>query len=175
LFCPNCGRDNARERKFCAGCGTNLEAVSQALSGSADDFLTKTDAGLDLFIARYAEHVFKDAPSKATDRTIAGSWRILGQGVLTSFVDLFLFWLMWNMLPLRFLILLISTPVRLLSRRGNRQRTSTGELEAQIPPALAERDTNRFLPGQAPSVTEHTTDTLQNYQRPQPEDAVKRR
>jgi len=47
LFCPTCGRDNSVGRKFCASCGTNLEAVSQALSASDDDFFTKIDSGLD--------------------------------------------------------------------------------------------------------------------------------
>jgi uncharacterized membrane protein YvbJ len=31
MFCPKCGRDNLNEQKFCASCGTNLEAVSQML------------------------------------------------------------------------------------------------------------------------------------------------
>lgn len=61
MFCPTCGRDNAIGRKFCATCGTNLDLVSQALSGSDDDFFTKIDSGLDHFLARYAEHVFKNA------------------------------------------------------------------------------------------------------------------
>src|SRR5215211_7432597 len=121
MFCPNCGRDNPRETKFCASCGTNLEVVSQALTGNRDDFFTKTDAALDQLIARYAEHVFKEAPSKVNDRKVGNSWKVLGQGVITSFVDLILFSLMWNILPLRFMILLISTPIRLLSQRSKQQ------------------------------------------------------
>jgi len=64
MFCPNCGRDNSLERKFCASCGTNLEIVSQALNGDRGDFFTKTDAALDQLIARYYEHIFRDASSK---------------------------------------------------------------------------------------------------------------
>jgi len=79
MFCPNCGRDNSRELKFCVACGTNLEAISQALSGSSDNFLTRTDIALDNFIARYSEHVFKDAPANALNRTTANSWKLLGQ------------------------------------------------------------------------------------------------
>ena len=62
MFCPTCGKDNSQELKFCASCGTNLEAVSQALTGVEEDFFSKMDSGMDYFIARYAEHVFKDAP-----------------------------------------------------------------------------------------------------------------
>src|SRR5262245_24761006 len=113
MFCPTCGRDNLLERKFCASCGTNLAAVSQALSGSDDDFFTKIDAGLDHFLGRYAKHVFKNAPAHASEQRIARSWQILGQSVLASIVDLLLFTLMWNIIPLRFLLLVISTPIRL--------------------------------------------------------------
>ena len=88
MFCPNCGRDNSQ--KFCASCGTNLEAVSQALNGDRGDFFTKTDAALDQLIARYSEHVFKDATSKLNDREVGNSWKILGQGLVTVFVDLIL-------------------------------------------------------------------------------------
>lgn len=163
MFCPNCGRDNAHERKFCASCGTNLEAVSQALSGNRDDFFTKTDAALDQLIARYSEHVFKDAPSKLNDRQLGNSWKILGQGVVTSFVDVILFSLMWNIIPLRFLILLISSPFRLLSRRRSGQVTTTGGFKEPPTKGLAEPPPNRWLPESFPSVSEHTTQNLQEH------------
>ena len=41
MFCPTCGRDNLLERKFCAASGTNLEAVSQALSGDRTNFFNE--------------------------------------------------------------------------------------------------------------------------------------
>jgi zinc-ribbon domain len=161
MFCPNCGRDNSRETKFCASCGTNLEAVSQALSGIRDDFFTKTDAALDQLIARYAEHVFKDAPSKLNDRKVSNSWKVLGQGAVTSFIDLILFSLMWNILPLRFLILLISTPFRLLSQRSVGRVSSKAGLEKNAGPGLEEAPSNRWLAGSFPSVSEHTTRDLE--------------
>ena len=68
MFCPTCGKDNSQELKFCASCGTNLEAVSQALTGVEEDFFSKMDSGMDYFIARYAEHVFKDAYSTANEK-----------------------------------------------------------------------------------------------------------
>jgi len=91
MFCPTCGRENAVERKFCASCGTNLVAVFQALSGKDDDFFTRIDSGLDHFLARYSEHVFRNAPANAAEQRISKSWQVLGQGFLTSLVDLLLF------------------------------------------------------------------------------------
>ena len=117
MFCPTCGKDNSQELKFCAACGTNLEAGSQALTGVEEDFFSKMDSGMDYFIARYAEHVFKDAPHNLAERSVKKSWTILGQAAITSLIDILLFTLMWNLLPLRFMILIISTPFRLLARR----------------------------------------------------------
>lgn len=33
VFCPNCGLQSPRHTRFCRKCGTNLEAVSQVLTG----------------------------------------------------------------------------------------------------------------------------------------------
>jgi hypothetical protein len=163
MFCPICGRDNAIERKFCASCGTNLAAVSQALSGSDDDFFTKIDAGLDHFLAKYAEHVFKNAPANAAEQRIAKSWQVLGQSVLTSIVDLLLFLLMWNIIPLRFLLLVISTPIRLVTQRGkHRKPTLTGGRMSDLP----EPPPHQWLPDSIDSVTEHTTAILTDTERP---------
>jgi hypothetical protein len=158
MFCPTCGRDNSIERKYCASCGTNLEVVSQALSGTDDDFFTKIDAGLDHFLAKYAEHVFKNAPANAAEQRIARSWQVLGQSVLTSIVDLLLFSLMWNIIPLRFLLLLISTPARLVTQRGQPQkRTMPGDRRV---PDLPEAAPQQWLSSPVESVTEHTTAIL---------------
>lgn len=157
MFCPVCGRNNASQRKFCASCGTNLETVSQALSGYDENFFAKIDSGLDYFIARYSEHVFKNAPSGALDHKVSKSWRILGQGILTSFLDLLLFLLMWNVLPLRFLLLLISTPLRLLSDRGKQHGKTMLGTNAKSSPALQNSISQEWLPEPVTSVTEHTT------------------
>ena len=167
MFCPRCGRDNSNERKYCAACGTNLEAVSHVLSGNTDDFLTRTDKALDQFISRYAEHVFKNAPSTAMDRKVGKSWQVLGQGFLTMFVDLILFTLRWNVLPLRFLILLISSPVRLLAERSSRQKAASVQLEEQQPLSrLPEAPYREWQSASAPSVSEHTTDMLEDLRPP---------
>jgi hypothetical protein len=168
MFCPTCGKDNAREQKYCASCGTNLETVAQALAGGDDNFFVKMDSGIDQFIARYSEHVFKSAPLDATDRKVGGSWRLLGKAIVTSFLDILLFFLMWNLLPLRFIILLISTPFRLLADRGGRGEDRRpnelgsrprAELEIPVPAELA------AAPPAVPSVTENTTKNLVGQRR----------
>jgi hypothetical protein len=161
MFCPICGKENPGERKFCVACGTNLEVVFQALSGSKTDFFTKFDAALDQFIARYAEHVFKQAPVTAADRKVSSSWKLLGQGVLTCFADFLLSFLMWNALTVRFQILLISTPFRLLIERSNRQKSLTTEFEEQATLNLPAATNKELLPGPVVSVSEHTTERLQ--------------
>src|SRR5262245_27819672 len=163
MFCPTCGRDNSIERKFCASCGTNLEVVSQALAGS-DDFFTKIDTALDHFLARYAEHVFKNAPANAAEQRVATSWKVLGQSSLTSLVDLLLFTLMWNIIPLRFLLLLISTPVRLITQHGRPQKRDieNGRRAADLPAAVPQQ----WLSGSVESVTENTTAILRDTDRP---------
>jgi hypothetical protein len=137
-----------------------LEVVSQALSGSADGFLSKLDTSLDQFIARYAEHVFKDAPLNVLDRRISRSWKILGQGVVTSLVDLLLFNLMCVILPFRLLLLLVLTPIGLVTERSRLRQDVAGQLESK-----QAVDFPDVLPGDLPrnlvaSVTEHTTRNL---------------
>ena len=159
MFCPSCGKDNPQDRRFCGNCGTNLEAVSRALTEDTRDFFSRTEAGFDHFIAKYSEHVFKSAPAAALDRRVGKSWQLLGQGVLTSLIDLIMMTLMWNFLPLRFLILLISTPMRLLSERSGRPRRVAAELENRENRQLPEASL-QWLPDSVPSVSEHTTEKL---------------
>jgi hypothetical protein len=173
MFCPTCGKENSLGRKFCVACGTNLEAVSQALSGSKTDFFTKTDAALDQLVAKYAEHIFKDALANTADTTVGKSWKILGQGVLTSLMDMVLFSLMWNIFPLRFLILLISSPIRLLYKRSDRQKITNAEIEEQTELKLLASGTNEMLHKSAASVTEHTTERLQEHQQQEQRRVVK--
>ena len=166
MFCPKCGRDNLNEQRFCASCGTNLEAVSQVLSGTGTDFFTRIDTGLDQFIAKYAEHVFTDAPSKATDRSVSNSWKLLGRGVLTSFIDLFLSLVIWNVFTVRFNILLFSTPFRLLSERSSRLKKLKAGIDTDAPLRLPEPLQNKWISGAVPSVSDHTTEILQEYRPP---------
>lgn len=157
MFCPSCGRDDSHKRKFCPSCGTNLEAITQAMSDEAEGALTKVDKSLNKFIARYSEHVFKDAPAKALDERIGRSWQILGQGILTSLFDLALFCIMTMLLPIRFLMLLIRTPVRLLSERSRSRKNIKAELEDKEVVYLSEPQSQPWLVRPVASVTEHTT------------------
>ena len=160
MFCPNCGKDNSLEQKYCASCGTNLEAVSLALTGKEEDFFTKMDTGIDYFVARYAEHVFRTAPQGISEHKVAKSWKLLGQAVVTTLVDVLLFTLMWNILPLRFLILCVSSPFRLLAERGNEPQPRPVHGEDYRSPALEPARAGLWLRETAPSVTENTTKHL---------------
>ncbi len=165
MFCPNCGRDNANELKFCASCGTDLEAVSQALTGREADVFTKLDNGLDQFIGRYAEHVFSQPRPGSGEHGVVRSWRLLGQAFVTTLVDLFMFSIMWNILPLRFLLLLITSPIRILTER-HRQALVEGETSAGYsPPQLGRKTLEHLPPKSAPSVTEGTTSNLLSRQK----------
>jgi hypothetical protein len=148
-----------------------LEVVSQALSGSADGFFNKMDTSLDQFIARYAEHVFKDAPVKVLDRRISRSWLTLGQGVITSLVDLLLFCLMCVIFPFKFLLLLVLTPIGLLTDRSKRQQELPLEVMGQKTEFRSQIESKRGMSfadvspadlprSLVPSVTEHTTMNL---------------
>jgi hypothetical protein len=164
MYCPTCGKENAFGRRFCVACGTNLEAVSHALSENKTDFFTRTDAALDQLIAKYSEHVFKDASANTANTSIGKSWKILGQGVLTSLMDLILFSLMMNLFPIRLLILLISSPIRLLYERSDRQKIAKAEIEDKKELRLSAPATNEMLHESMASVIEHTTERLHEYQ-----------
>jgi len=170
MFCPTCGRENAVERKFCASCGTNLVAVFQALSGKDDDFFTRIDSGLDHFLARYSEHVFRNAPANAAEQRIGRSWQVLGQSFLTTIIDLLLFTLMWNILPLRLLLLLISTPIRLITQRNRNPKRSVnaGKAVTELPEGVP----HQWLSGSVDSVTNHTTAILPETERPQTREVI---
>ena len=157
MFCPTCGKQNSSELKFCAACGTNLEAVSLALTGGEEDFFTKLDAGIDQLVGRYAEHVFRNAPQAANEKRVYRSWQLLGQAMLASLLDLLLFVLMWNLLPLRFLILIISTPFRLMTERSQ----SEGRVIADYtPPEFGSEPKRLWLDVPVESITDHTTAQL---------------
>jgi len=165
MFCPTCGGENTGTRKYCITCGTNLEIVSQALSGHKLSWFTRIDMGMDHLLARYAEHIFEDAPAQAIDRKVSNSWKVLGKSVTTSLVDFFMSMIMWNLFTVRFYVLLLSTPFRLVVQRSKRRKLKktapqTGE---RSPEAMPEAPPARWLPGSVASITEYTTERLQEY------------
>ena len=172
MFCPNCGKDNIPECKFCASCGTNLEVVTRALYRDSAGLFTRFDGALHQFIARYAERVFKRAPA-ADSRSLSDGWKVLGQGILTSGVDFLLFWLMlFAVFPLRLLLLLLSTPIRLLTDMSNRPKALALPRVRELLSEARDRgdadkvDVGRWQEGRVASVVEHTTEHLREYQPP---------
>ena len=161
MFCPACGTDNYEGRKFCASCGTNLDVVSRALYSNSTGIFTRAENALDQVIARYAERVFRDAPTHVPSRRLSDSWRVLAQGLATLTVDFVLFWLMiWIVLPLRLLTLLLTSPIKLLIQRSGRSRGAleTGENKpAREAPALPPVEWTASSPV---SAVEHTTEHL---------------
>ncbi len=148
MFCPTCGREEKQERKFCIACGTNLERVTHALSPKEDGPLTQIDKALDRWLARYAGMFFSSAASKAEDWRISHSWQILGQSLLAWAANFLLFWVMlFPVIPLRFAVLLLSAPFRLLSERNSKSDRTTADLS--VPQWSADTV--------IPSVTEHST------------------
>ena len=123
MFCPACGKDNSEGVKFCASCGTNLEVVSRALYSNSTGLFTRAENTLNRVVTRYSERLFRNAPANALSRKLSDSWLFLGQGILTAAVDFLLFWLMlFVVFPLKLITLLVSSPIRLLLERGNRQK-----------------------------------------------------
>jgi hypothetical protein len=119
---------------------------------------------LDHELAKYAAHVFEDAPGQAAVRKVANSWQILAKGVVTSLVDMFLSVILWLPFVLRFYILLVSTPFRLLSERSKRRKPrQTAPTDEQQLQNLPEPPTQAWLPEPIPSITEYTTENLRQY------------
>jgi hypothetical protein len=166
MFCPSCGKDNSEGSKFCASCGTNLEVVSRALYSRSTGLFTRAENSLDQVITHYSERVFRNAPAIVPSRRISDSWKILGQGILTTSVDFVLFWLMlFVVFPVKLLTLLLSTPFKLLTR-VTRQKQFTepvpGRMRrpvaAQLPPPVD------WQAGSPVSAVEHTTEHLTEYE-----------
>ncbi len=158
MFCPKCGRDDSPRHKFCPACGTNLDVVTIALSTGDDSIFTRVNKHLDRSVARYADHFFESAGTTAREDQVGTSWRLVGKGVLTFFIDLALLPVMFSFLPIRFLMLLLYTPLGLLQERSERKRSSVPTVDG------ASESSRRGLPeaggwrvGSVGSVTENTT------------------
>jgi hypothetical protein len=165
MFCPACGREDSQGRRFCPTCGANLERVTRALSPGGGSLLVRADRAFDRLVARYAGLFFGGARDKALDWRVSHSWTIWAQALLALPANFILFWIMlFGVLPLRLLTLLLGSPFRLLSERGDQQAA------AQIPAPVAKVENRRAQllappPGQwaldsGPSAVEHTTMNL---------------
>ena len=158
MFCPKCGRDDSPRHKFCPACGTNLDVVTIALSTGEDSVFTRVNKHLDRSVARYADHFFESATTTALEGQVGSSWRLVGKGVLTFFLDLALLPVMFFFLPVRLLMLLLYTPLGLLQEQSERKLGSVSAVD------VANESSKRGLPeaegwrvGAVGSVTENTT------------------
>ncbi|HKQ72713.1 MAG TPA: hypothetical protein VJ810_03225 [Blastocatellia bacterium] len=152
-------------KRFCPTCGANMEKVTRALSPGGDSLLVRADQAFDRLVARYAGLFFGGARAKALDWRVSHSWTLWAQAFLALPANFILFWIMlFGILPLRLFTLLLGSPFRLLSERGNQQ------VPAQIPAPVAIVENKRAQlqappPGQwsldsGPSAVEHTTMNL---------------
>ena len=158
MFCPKCGRDDSHQYKFCPSCGTNLDVVTIALSTGEDSVFTRVNKHLDRSVARYADHFFESATPTAREGQVGSSWRLVGKGMLTFFIDLALLPVMFFFLPVRLLMLLLYTPLGLLQERSERKRSGVPVVDG------VSESSKRGLPaaegwrvGSVGSVTENTT------------------
>ena len=158
MFCPKCGRDDSHGYKFCPACGTNLDVVTIALTTGEDSVFTRVNKYLDRSVARYADHFFESATTADREGQVGISWRLMGKGMLTFFLDLALLPVMFFFLPIRLLMLLLYTPLGLLQERSERKRSSVPTVGG------ASASSKRELPeaggwrgGSVGSVTENTT------------------
>ncbi|HKV41659.1 MAG TPA: hypothetical protein VJX67_20815 [Blastocatellia bacterium] len=128
------------------------------MSKTGEGLFSRFDKSLDRFLARCAERYFRGAPSDALQPGIGKSWKLLGEGFVASALDLLVLSLLFYLLPFRFILLLISTPIRLIAHMGSRQKKGDIELPAPpSPPALPEAPSEAWL---QIGVTERTTETL---------------
>jgi hypothetical protein len=158
MFCPKCGRDDSHGYKFCPACGTNLDVVNIALTTGEDSVFTRVNKHLDRSVARYADHLFESATTTGREGRVGSSWRLMGKGLLTFFIDLALLPVMFFFLPVRLLMLLLYTPLGLLQERSERKRSDVPAVDG------ASESSKRGLPegggwrvGPVGSVTENTT------------------
>lgn len=57
MFCPNCGNSQANDKKFCTTCGTNLGAVSAALTSPTGALSTNPNLEMVEAEARYKRQI----------------------------------------------------------------------------------------------------------------------
>src|SRR5688500_20308549 len=111
MFCPKCGRDDSHSprHKFCPACGTNLDVVTVALTTGEDSIFTRVNKHLDRSLARYADHLFESATTTGREGQVGSSWRLVGKGRHTFFLDLALPEVMFFFLLIMLMFLLLYT------------------------------------------------------------------
>lgn len=154
MYCPNCGKTNSAEQKFCRSCGLNLEKTVQSI---AEQFP--------------AEEIDKHIQYR---RRIVDRWLNIIAGSAISIVAVSVLWgiiyeiiivkgeVLGGSIFLGFIVALILFALLMLYRESLVKTSGKGPL-AQQKMAQAE-DTAKLLPESSaesvPSITERTTDLL---------------
>lgn len=90
VFCPKCGAQSVEPARFCKRCGTNLEAVSQALTGTlAPAPVEGSDAAVDMEVA-YATVFSKSLYHVLTSVAVFVAMLVMFRGAF--WVYFMLFW-----------------------------------------------------------------------------------
>ena len=168
MYCPSCGKENVETARFCRGCGRSLAGVLQTAQADAGSAFERIEYRLDETIAGYASRYFKGrAAPFVPPASLKESWKLLGHGFLTVFLDLLYTWLIVEfVLQIRFLMLLFKSPVQWWRERQARKAAQPA-VAAPVP-LLQEPITNRLPMG---SVTEETTERLSEFTPPRRERA----
>jgi len=89
VYCPKCGAQSLEAMRFCKRCGTNLEAVSRALTGSLPTPATGDDAAVEMEVA-YAREFSKALYHLLTSVAVFVAMLVMFRGAF--WVYFMLFW-----------------------------------------------------------------------------------
>ena len=170
MYCPKCGSNNVDEVKFCTRCGTNLAAVSHALTEKSSEGKQAED---------WTEKLLKKYYSGRRDTVtgaglIAGGLMIMALLVAVGMKPMAAFWILcwmffWGVIAIadglgKWLAsggemkkLGFPIPQKELPRPDQKRMASPSEEQASLPSKEYSTDPLRF-PG---SVTEQTTRNLE--------------
>jgi hypothetical protein len=173
MYCPRCAEQNLDNVKFCRACGTNLETVALALSDQYHPSKVSEDIDEEL----KPEKSWIEKRKEGVDGIIKGAGLMgaslligIALGIFSNTADWIIIWvgLAGWMACWGFISLVSGIGALIESRFLLRQlgQTASGT-SAQTPQALPANDQRMFpdtpvtpLLSPPPSVTEHTTKTL---------------
>jgi uncharacterized membrane protein YedE/YeeE len=154
MFCPNCGRTNSEDQRFCRSCGLSLEKTLQSLSEQLPgEALNEGVRSRQRLVERLLQVVGFGAISLVVGAVLWGiiyrvmlvKGEIIGGSVFLAFV---LGSILFGLLAMYRTSLARTTAKRQLLRNQS---------------ALTEPITGKLAPGEAmPSITETTTELLEN-------------